>query len=100
MRQSSDDTRSNYSMKIIEQGEEICVINGFNKGNIARFINHGCSERANMKPELIRILHSIPRVTLWSLRDILPGEELLFEYKTKTQKEKTCPQMRKIDEIY
>jgi len=47
-------------------------------GNVGRFINHSCNPNLYMVP--VRINNNIPRIALFTLRDIQVGEELTFSY--------------------
>ena len=47
-------------------------------GNLGRFINHSCDPNLIMLP--VRINHSIPRLALFSRKDLKVGEELTFDY--------------------
>ena len=45
-------------------------------GNIARFINHSCSP--NLVPQLVYSATDIPRICLFAITDIQPGDQLTF----------------------
>lgn len=47
-------------------------------GNVARFMNHSCQPNMTMLP--VRINTPVPRLCLFSSRDIVNGEELTFSY--------------------
>ncbi|KAL7415756.1 hypothetical protein BDY24DRAFT_413322 [Mrakia frigida] len=70
--------RNDYYALEYGEGE---VIDAGQKGNAARFINHGCSP--NLEVHKLTTLGSGVEeyeVGLWSSRDILPGEELFYDY--------------------
>lgn len=47
-------------------------------GNIGRYLNHSCEPNLILVP--VRINRPVPLVVLFALRDILPGEELCYDY--------------------
>lgn len=47
-------------------------------GNVGRFLNHSCQPNLTMVP--VRVHSVVPRLALFSSRDIEPGEELTFDY--------------------
>nr|XP_020824127.1 histone-lysine N-methyltransferase SETMAR isoform X1 [Phascolarctos cinereus] len=49
-----------------------------NIGNIGRFLNHSCEPNLLMVP--VRIDSMVPRLALFAARDILPKEELSYDY--------------------
>ena len=48
------------------------------KGNLMRFVNHSCSPNLAMLP--VRTNSIVPRLCLFTCKDILAGEELSFSY--------------------
>ncbi|KAI3388105.1 hypothetical protein SNEBB_000557 [Seison nebaliae] len=57
------------------------IIDATDYGNIARFINNGCDEKANLKLEIVyNEFLSLPHAYLKTTRNISKEEELLFEY--------------------
>lgn len=48
------------------------------KGNLMRFVNHSCSPNLAMLP--VRTDSIVPRLCLFTCKDILAGEELSFSY--------------------
>lgn len=56
--------------------EHLCL-DATTRGNIGRFVNHGCDPNA-----FVELLHTPegPRVLLWALKDIQGGEEVVFDY--------------------
>lgn len=80
--QASDKSgESNYLICLKEhtEGGDLCTfIDPKHVGNMGRFINHSCDPNLVMLP--VRINHSIPRLALFSRRDLAPGEELTFDY--------------------
>jgi histone-lysine N-methyltransferase SETD1 len=59
--------------------DEEYVIDATYQGSIARFINHSCNP--NCKSETKSEHGQIKAVAIHDLRDIMPGEELTFDYK-------------------
>ncbi|KAL1917414.1 uncharacterized protein VTP21DRAFT_3807 [Calcarisporiella thermophila] len=53
-------------------------IDAFERGNVARFINHSCNP--NLKIYLVRINNPVPRAALFAIRDISVNEELSYRY--------------------
>ncbi|XP_005383802.1 PREDICTED: histone-lysine N-methyltransferase SETMAR [Chinchilla lanigera] len=47
-------------------------------GNIGRFLNHSCEPNLLMIP--VRIYSTVPKLALFAAKDILPGEELSYDY--------------------
>lgn len=47
-------------------------------GNIGRYINHSCDPNCSIIP--VRINCPIPKLAIFSLSDILPGQELTIDY--------------------
>ncbi|XP_044512763.1 histone-lysine N-methyltransferase SETMAR [Gracilinanus agilis] len=73
---------SNY---IIAVREHICngqIIETFmdptHIGNVGRFLNHSCEPNLLMVP--VRIDSMVPRLALFAAKDILPNEELSYDY--------------------
>ncbi|KAL3107533.1 hypothetical protein niasHT_014250 [Heterodera trifolii] len=71
-----------YIIGFTHNGENY-VLDAFRKGNLARFINHCC--RPNCRAMLAKISNDgddrhVPRVLIYALRDIRPGEELTMDY--------------------
>ena len=63
-------------------GEKEYVIDAEFKGSPARFINHSCDP--NLSVFCVSLLRGNPRVyelVLFAIRDILPGEEMSFDYQ-------------------
>ncbi|KAM4651526.1 histone-lysine N-methyltransferase SETMAR isoform 2-T2 [Discoglossus pictus] len=48
------------------------------KGNVGRFLNHSCQPNLFMVP--VRTHSMVPRLALFAARDIIPGEELCYDY--------------------
>ncbi|KAL3072105.1 hypothetical protein niasHS_016280 [Heterodera schachtii] len=71
-----------YIIGFTHNGENY-VLDAFRKGNLARFINHCC--RPNCRAMLAKIGNDgvdrhVPRVMIYALRYIRPGEELTMDY--------------------
>ena len=72
---------SNYLISIKEHvpdGELCTFVDPRRVGNLGRFINHSCNPNLVMLP--VRVNHSVPRLALFSRRDLEEGEELTFDY--------------------
>lgn len=73
-----------------QDDEPAFVIDAYHHGNIARFINHACgpSSAANLSPVFVftedqpgmPLDARVPRVALFSNRDIAAGEEIRYDY--------------------
>ncbi|XP_076123651.1 histone-lysine N-methyltransferase SETMAR [Alosa pseudoharengus] len=56
-------------------------VDPFSRGNVGRFINHSCQPNLFMVP--VRVHSMVPRLALFAVRDIVPDEELTFDYSGK-----------------
>lgn len=54
------------------------IIDAQTKGNITRFVNHSCQPNARMETWCVNGLY---RMVLTSKRDIMPAEEITFDYQ-------------------
>ncbi|KAH9513216.1 Histone-Lysine N-Methyltransferase ash1l, partial [Bulinus truncatus] len=68
------------------------VIDGYRMGNIGRYVNHSCKPNCEMQKWNVNGLY---RMVLFALRDIMPGEELSYDYNfdpfnQETQQECRC----------
>ncbi|KHJ75593.1 SET domain protein, partial [Oesophagostomum dentatum] len=75
----------NYTFTVREHGEGgilTTFIDPRHRGNLARFINHGCEP--NLSIAVVRIGYTIPHVALFSNRLIHAGEELCYDYGIST----------------
>lgn len=54
--------------------DEHTVVDGAHGGNESRFINHSCA------PNCQAFIEEDDRIFIYALRDIAPGEELLYDY--------------------
>lgn len=57
------------------------VINARDMGNESRFINHSCDPNCEVQKWLI---NGLPSMALFAIHDIMPNEELTFDYKFQT----------------
>lgn len=55
-----------------------CIIDATKKGNISRFINHSCDPNAETQKWTV---NGELRIGFFSTRDILPDEEITFDYQ-------------------
>jgi hypothetical protein len=53
------------------------VIDGYRMGNEGRFVNHGCEPNCEMQKWSV---NGVYRIGLFALRDIMPNEELSYDY--------------------
>ncbi|EEC47205.1 predicted protein [Phaeodactylum tricornutum CCAP 1055/1] len=65
---------SDYMFRI--DGSGVC--DATKQGNVARFVNASCNPNCYTK---IITLDGIKRIVIYAKRDILPGEELSYDYK-------------------
>ncbi|KAI5093678.1 histone-lysine N-methyltransferase SETMAR, partial [Silurus meridionalis] len=72
----------NYIIAVQEhggsQGLGVTFVDPAFMGNVGRFLNHSCHPNLIMMP--VRVHSVVPRLALFSSRDIEPGEELTFDY--------------------
>ncbi|KAI8338112.1 hypothetical protein BC941DRAFT_352150 [Chlamydoabsidia padenii] len=61
------------------------VVDATVKGNLARFINHCCTP--NCCAKIIRV-NKKKRIIIYASRDILPGEEITYDYKFPLENDK------------
>ncbi|XP_038627668.1 histone-lysine N-methyltransferase SETMAR [Tachyglossus aculeatus] len=73
---------SNYILAVREHLHSGQVIETFvdptRIGNVGRFLNHSCEPNLLMVP--VRIDSLVPKLALFATQDILPGEELAYDY--------------------
>ena len=62
-----------YTMKFSQN----LVIDAYRMGNVARFANHSCSPNCEFQKWTV---DGLPRMCMFSLRTIKPGEELTYDY--------------------
>ena len=48
------------------------------KGNLARYINHSCDPNCQTEPWIV---NSDKRIGIFAIRDIMPDQELTFNYQ-------------------
>lgn len=83
LKQRTDLKEPNYIMFLREfysddRLMQTTVIDARNYSNQARYINHSCCPNLFLLP--VRIDNIVPHAALFSLRDILPNEELSYDY--------------------
>ena len=79
--QSKDDM--NYIFVLKEHfGEktEVTIVDPKLKGNVGRFLSHSCEPNLRMVPVRVHVM--VPKLCLFALRDISPGEELTYDYSS------------------
>ncbi|XP_064631854.1 histone-lysine N-methyltransferase SUV39H2-like [Lineus longissimus] len=65
-------------------GDNPFTVDARNYGNVSHFVNHSCEPNMAVYGVWINTLDpSLPRIALFSTRDILKGEELTFDYMMK-----------------
>ncbi|MEE6501954.1 hypothetical protein FKM82_004368 [Ascaphus truei] len=73
---------SNYIISVREHLHGGQILQSFvdptHKGNVGRFLNHSCQPNLFMLP--VRMHSMVPKLALFTARDILPGEELCYDY--------------------
>ena len=75
-----------YTMKLTQN----LVIDAYRMGNIARFANHSCLPNCEFQKWTV---DGLPRMCMFSLRAIRPGEELTYDYNFQcfnTQSQQPC----------
>lgn len=72
----------NYIIAVQEHGGSqrvgVTFVDPVAVGNVGRFLNHSCWPNLTMVP--VRVHSVVPRLALFSSRDIESGEELTFDY--------------------
>ncbi|XP_068201677.1 uncharacterized protein [Palaemon carinicauda] len=80
------DKDSNYILILKEHflksasGPCITIIDPTVVGNIGRYINHSCNPNLVVVP--VRINSMLPHAAFFAVQDILPGEELCYDYSS------------------
>ena len=59
-------------------GELVTYIDPSKRGNIGRFLNHSCEPNCFIVP--VRVENMVPKLCVFAIRDISPGEELIYDY--------------------
>lgn len=76
------DDQPNYIFVLKEYSAEgkitKTVVDPTYTGNVGRYINHSC--RPNLAVVPVRIDNMVPKICFFALRDILPFEELCYDY--------------------
>uniref|UniRef100_H3AIS5 SET domain and mariner transposase fusion gene n=2 Tax=Latimeria chalumnae TaxID=7897 RepID=H3AIS5_LATCH len=80
--QSQQSSDMNYIIAVREHLNNGHVMETFvdpaHRGNIGRFLNHSCQPNLFMVP--VRVHSLVPKLALFAARDIVPKEELSFDY--------------------
>jgi uncharacterized protein len=87
--QQCDDEASRRHHTFLFAVDNAYVVDGGRGGNEARFINHSCAP--NCESVIVR-----RRVFIHALRDIIAGEELLYDYWYVTDNSYTLDDLRRI----
>jgi len=69
-----------YMYEFVFNKTKYCVDATEDDGSCGRLINHSCKKGQNCKMSIHVDDNGIPHLILVALRDILPGEELLYDY--------------------
>ncbi|KAI7868062.1 SET domain-containing protein, partial [Spinellus fusiger] len=77
--------RSGIGSSYLFRIDEDTVIDATKKGNVARFINHCCTPNCVTK---IVTVDKKKRIVIYAKRDIMPGEEITYDYKFPIEAEK------------
>jgi SET domain-containing protein len=83
-----DNPKRRHHTFLLAVDDDVCI-DASQGGNEARFINHSCDPNCEM---VIRR----GRVFIYALRDISPGEELLYDYWYVTDESYTMDDLRRI----
>lgn len=78
---TKEETQCNYLLTVRETfGTNLVTtyIDAARFGNVSRFINHSCKPNLLLHP--VRVNSSVPRLALFAKQDILPNDELSFDY--------------------
>ncbi|XP_053576761.1 histone-lysine N-methyltransferase SETMAR [Bombina bombina] len=79
---AQEPTDNNYIIAVREHlhaGQTLeTFVDPTHKGNVGRFLNHSCQPNLFMLP--VRTHSMVPKLALFAARDILPGEELCYDY--------------------
>ncbi|CAA7404109.1 unnamed protein product [Spirodela intermedia] len=76
----------------LSEGKMPYVIDATKCGNVARFINHSCSPNLVNYQVLVESMDcQLAHIGLYAGRDILPGEELSYDYRYKLLPGVGCP---------
>eukprot|EP01135_Chromosphaera_perkinsii_P012270 Nk52_evm7s2630 gene=Nk52_evmTU7s2630 len=81
-----DSTGSTYLFDLDYEDIDKCkyTIDAYRYGNVSHFINHSCNPNlASWVCWYDSVNPNLPRIGLFAIRDILPGEELSFDYMMK-----------------
>lgn len=71
---------SSYLFRI----DEDTIVDATYRGSVARFINHSCDPNCYAQVIMVK---SEPKIVIYSLREIFPGEEILYDYKFEIEGE-------------
>uniref|UniRef100_A0A1D1XSB7 Histone-lysine N-methyltransferase SUVR5 n=1 Tax=Anthurium amnicola TaxID=1678845 RepID=A0A1D1XSB7_9ARAE len=76
----------------LTEGKVPYVIDATKYGNVSRFINHSCSPNLVNYQVLVESMDcQLAHIGLYAGRDILPGEELAYDYRYKLLPGVGCP---------
>jgi [histone H4]-lysine20 N-methyltransferase SETD8 len=75
-------TGSSYMFHFRSGDRPFCIDATAESGKLGRLVNHSCA--GNLCPQPI-VINGIPRLVLIAQRDILKGEELLYDYGDRSK---------------
>lgn len=73
-------SRMKNTHEYIMQLSSDCMIDAKKKGNISRFSNHSCDPNAESQKWIV---NGETRIGLFSIKDIMPNEEITYDYHLK-----------------
>ncbi len=82
------DESMDYPFTYLFEVDESTIIDAEVRGNSARYINHSCSPNCES-------LNDGGRIFIETLRPILPGEELTYDYQLETE-EAITPRLKAV----
>lgn len=81
----------NYIYVLNEYSSEVSntctVIDPTYCGNVGRYLNHSCTP--NLIPVPVRANSMVPRICFFAKHDIIPNEELMYNYGTNINQERS-----------
>ena len=77
----SDDNESPHlttAESRVRREAQVTIIDPTCIGNIGRYLNHSCAPNVHVMP--VRINSIVPVAAMFTIRDVMPGEELVYDY--------------------
>ncbi|KAM3571346.1 hypothetical protein VYU27_006610 [Nannochloropsis oceanica] len=92
LRQPPKQEQHNYLLTLLEEGSCFLLrtsLDATQKGNVSRFFNHSCAP--NLKIACVRDGGLLPRLCLFTSREVKVGEELTFAYgEGRSEGQRVC----------